>query len=102
MNKNLYTTCGLLLTVILIALVFSYIPFFKTNEGFEEGIEGNTTAQGATIVSRPLRLAAGARTHSLINHAKKLKNRANSTFTSLSSDNKIKFRNIIKDILANT
>jgi hypothetical protein len=143
MNKKLYATCGILLTVLLIALVCSYIPFLKTNEGFEEGVtNGNTTSQGTTIVSQPLQgntvvspplqgntvvspplqgntvvspplqwntvvspplqRASGVRPYSLINNAKKLKTQANIKFTALSSENKIKFRNIIKDILANT
>jgi len=103
MNKKLYATCGILLAVLLIALVCSYVPFLKTNEGFEEGAtDGNTTSQGATIASSPLQGTTVSTQTSLITYANRLKNRTNARFATLSSDDKIKFREIIKDIVANT
>ena len=117
MNKKLYATCGILFTVLLIALVSSYIPFLKTNEGFEEGsTDGNTSAQSATIgttvmspplqqttvMSPPLQQTTVPTQPTLINYANRLKNRTNARFATLSSDDKIKFRDIIKDIVSNT
>jgi hypothetical protein len=113
MNKKLYATCGILLTVLLIALVSSYIPFFKTNEGFEEGVtNGNTSAQSATIGTTvmspplqqttvstpPLQQTTDSTQPTLIDYANRLKNRTNARYATLSNDDKQKFSNIIKDI----
>jgi len=103
MNKKLYPTCGILLTVLLIALVCSYVPFLKTNEGFEEGAtDGNTTSQGATIASSHLQGTTVSTQTSLITYANRLKNRTNTRFPTVTCDDKIKFTENIKDIVTNT